>query len=135
VRFGQDVPNWELINVLRAVDGPGNANHVANPHRIVFLDLVPSGIGTSGVDANGDFLDPWGTPYQVIVDADASGVCTSENTVYGTGVSLGIIAWSCGPDRRSDTSDDILSWTAKDNVKPIGAVHKEPGPPLANPPY
>ena len=135
VRFGQDIPNWDLMNALRAVDGPGNVNHVTNPHRIVFLELEPSGPGTSGVDRNGDFLDPWGTPYQVVVDTDANGVCTSENTVHGMGVGLGFITWSCGPDRRSDTPDDILSWTAKDDVKPIGAVQKPPGPPLANPPY
>jgi hypothetical protein len=135
VRFGQDVPNWELVNVLRAVDGPGNVNHVTNPHRIVFLDLTPYEAGKSGVDKNGEYLDPWGTPYQVAVDANANGVCAIENTIHGAGVGLGFIAWSCGPDRRSDTPDDILSWTEKDNVKEIGAVQKEPGPPLANPPY
>ena len=123
-RFGQDVPNWEFVNALRAVDGPGNTNHVSNPHRVVFLDVRPHGPGTSGIDSNGEFLDRWGTPYQVAVDADASGVVTIENTIHGAGVGLGIIAWSCGPDRRSDTPDDILSWTARDVVKQIGGMPK-----------
>ena len=135
IRFGQDVPNWELVNALRAVDGPGNVNHMTNPRRIVFLELKPYETARSGVDKNGEFLDPWGTPYQVVVDADASGVCMIENTIHGTGVGLGFIAWSCGPDRRSDTPDDILSWTAKDNVKEIGEIPKPSGPPLANPAY
>ena len=120
VRFGQDVPNWEFVNALRATDGPGNTNHVANPRRIVFLELRACEPGISGVDTNGEFLDPWGMPYQVIVDADASGMCRMENTVHGTGVDLGVIAWSCGADRRSDTPDDILSWAAKDKVRQIG---------------
>ncbi len=110
VRFGQDTPNWEFMNVLRAVDGPGNSNHETNPHRIVFLEPGPYAAGRSGVDKNGEYLDPWGMPYQVVVDADASGACAIENSIHGTGVDLGIIAWSCGPDRRSDTPDDILSW-------------------------
>lgn len=135
IRFGQDVPNWELINALCAVDGPGNEAHVTNPHKIVFLELKPYETGTSGVDKNGEFLDPWGMPYQIVVDADANGVCMIENSIHGTGVGLGFIAWSCGSDRRSDTPDDILSWAAKDNVKKIGDIPKPFGPPLANPPY
>ena len=135
IRFGQDVPNWELINALCAVDGPGNEAHVANPHRIVFLDVRPYKPGISGVDTNGEFLDPWGMPYQIVLDADADGVCKIDNTIYGTGIGLGLMVWSCGPDRRSDTPDDLLSWTEKDRVRKIGDSPKPFGPPLANPPY
>ena len=130
VRYGRDVPNWEFINALRALDGPGNTNHIANPRRIVFLELSAYAPGVSGVDANGEYLDPWGTPYQLIVDADASGVCRMESTIHGTGVDLAMIAWSCGPDRRSDTPDDVLSWTAVHQVLPIGAP-----PPPAQPEF
>ena len=109
-RFGREIPNREVMNVLRAVDGPGNEKHAVNPSRLAFISIQPFRPGRSGLDAHGDFLDPWGVPYQVVLDSDLNGFCHVENSIYGEGIGEGIMAWSCGPDRASDTPDDILSW-------------------------
>jgi len=111
VRFGRGgVPNREIVTALRGLDGIGNREHALNPRRIVFLEFGDFEQGRSGIDDHGDFLDPWGTPYQVVMDTDLNGVCDVENSIYGSGIPASMIVWSCGPDRRSDTGDDILSW-------------------------
>lgn len=109
-RFGGRFPNREVMNTLRSVAGEGNQDDGSNPHRIVFLDVPAAGRGRSGVNAEGDYVDPWGTPYQLVLDSDLNGVCDVIGTIYGVGIGGGIIAWSCGPDRVSETRDDILSW-------------------------
>lgn len=109
-RFGREIPNREVMNVLRAIDGPGNGKNEVNPHRLVFIEIQPQREGGAGVDAHGDFLDPWSTPYQIVLDSNLNGFCHVENSIYGEGVGEGLIAWSCGPDRLSDTPDDITSW-------------------------
>ena len=109
-RFGREIPNREVLNVLRAVEGPGNEGNEVNPNRLVFIELPPYRRGCAGLDAGGDFLDPWGTPYQVVVDSTLNGFCRVENSIYNESVGAGVIAWSCGPDRMSDTPDDLLSW-------------------------
>lgn len=109
-RYGRRVSNAELINVLQAVEGPGNPGHSLNPDRVVFLEAQPKGPDRSGITARGEFIDPWGSPYQVVVDSDLNNVCEVENSVYGRLAGEGLVAWSCGPDGVSDTRDDILSW-------------------------
>lgn len=109
-RFGLDHPNREVLNPLRAVEGPGNETNGINPRRVVFLQLPAFRDGVGGIDSHGDCLDPWGVPVQIILDTDLNGVCDEESTVHGAGIQSGIVAWSYGPDGRSDTPDDILSW-------------------------
>jgi len=63
-----------------------------NPRKIVFIDVI-----SSSVNAQGEFIDPWGTPYRFdISKPDAPRV------------------WSCGPNRKdeggAEGSDDIVSW-------------------------
>lgn len=110
VRFGFEVANREVLNVLRAVDGEGNEEHRVNPRRIVFIEALAYEPGMSGLDEDGDFLDPWGTPYQIILDANLDNACRVPNTIYNNFIGEGMIAWSAGPDRISDNADDILSW-------------------------
>lgn len=110
VRYGGDIPNQETVNVLRAIDGPGNPGHATNPRKIVYLEVPPAGEGLSGADSDGNFLDPWGSPYQIIYDANLNNVCNIPNTIYNNMIGEGVVAWSCGPDRISDNADDILSW-------------------------
>jgi hypothetical protein len=111
-RFGLAVRNREVMNVLRAVAGAGNRRNNLNRNSIVFLDPPPCRPGHFGLDASGEFVDPWGMPYQLVLDTNLSGLCDAEESVYGRGLGAGVIAWSCGPDRRSDTPDDLLSWLA-----------------------
>lgn len=109
-RFGTRVPNREVVNALRAVEGEGNEGDENNPQRIVFIDVAGADRGRSGVNGEGDYVDPWGTPYQMVLDSDLNGVCDVVGTIYGAGIGVGMLVWSCGPDRRSETRDDILSW-------------------------
>lgn len=111
VRFGtREQPNRRFMNILRARNGPGNAQHSANPRKMVFWEPPSWRDGGVGVNESGDLLDPWGTPFQIVVDADLNGVCEVPRTLYGEGIESGILVWSCGPDGKSDTKDDILSW-------------------------
>jgi hypothetical protein len=109
-RFGGDLRNGEVVNALRAVEGPGNENHAVNPNRTVYFNPPAYRPGRAGLDHRGDFLDSWGTSYQVVMDSNLSGICEVENSVYDGQIGVGVLVWSCGPDRRSDTPDDILSW-------------------------
>ncbi|MFH0908546.1 MAG: hypothetical protein V1929_07275 [bacterium] len=110
VRFGRELPNREIVHALKAVNADGNEDHAVNPQRINFLNAPSYAAGGSGLTVAGDYLDPWGTPYQVVFDTDFNDICDVQNSIYGRLVGEGMVIWSCGPDRRSDTLDDILSW-------------------------
>lgn len=112
-RFGGDRPNSDVVDILRGAPGPEGPGGAVNPGRTIFLEAGPFRPGTPGLDESGDYLDPWGTPYQVVVDTDLDGLCDVENSIYGTDIGEGMIVWSCGPDRQSDTKDDILSWRSR----------------------
>lgn len=111
LRFGRGESNAQVLNVLCAQDGPGNPQHRANEQQLVFLEVEPAGPGMSGVNAQGAFLDPWGTEYQLVIDANYDNVCEVEKSVYGRLIGQGHAIWSCGPDRVSDTPDDLLTWS------------------------
>lgn len=111
IRFGRAIPNAEVLNVLRALEGPGNVNHAGNEQQIIFLEVEPYREGWSGLNAEGSFLDPWGTPYQMVFDSNFDNVCEVEQSIYGRLIGQGLAIWSCGPDRQSDTADDLLAWT------------------------
>lgn len=110
VRYGRLVSNEEVLNVLRSVDGPGNRKFGENPQKMIFIEVEPYRPGWSGLDEAGAFLDPWGTPYEMVFDTDFDNVCVVPNSTYGRLIGQGMVVWSCGPDRLSDTPDDILSW-------------------------
>jgi hypothetical protein len=109
-RYGTEMPNAELVNILRAVDGSGNGNHAANSHRIVFFQAPMRVPEQSGLDEAGNFVDPWGGQYQIVVDANLDNECDLPNSIYNNLIGEGMIAWSAGPDGKSDTADDLLSW-------------------------
>lgn len=110
VHYGRTRSNAEVMNILRAADGPGNAGHVLNSNRVVFLDVATAAPGLSGLNSRGEFLDPWGSQYHIVLDLDYDNVCVTPDTIYQRIQGEGIIAWSNGPDRRSDTDDDLRSW-------------------------
>ncbi len=110
MRYGRETGNDLVMNALRAVDGPGNEGHRVNPNRIEYVRLPGHGRGRSGLNDAGEFLDPWGSPYQIVLDTDMNNTCTMAHTIYPNQVGVGVVAWSFGPDRRSDTPQDILSW-------------------------
>jgi prepilin-type N-terminal cleavage/methylation domain-containing protein len=129
--------NLDLFYSLRAVASGCNAlvNNVPaiNPRQIVFINppyvKTPanprSGIATQATTINGisvaigDYVDPWGTPYNVRIDGDYNNQFPNPYTAdTGAGpatLNTGVIAWSWGQDQTQGTtnfkaSDDVISW-------------------------
>jgi prepilin-type N-terminal cleavage/methylation domain-containing protein len=119
--------NNPLFQVLRAQDT------INNPRQIVFINppyvKTPanprSGIATQATTINGisvainDYVDPWGTPYNVAIDGGYDNQLTNPyaaNTGAGPlSLAIGVIAWSWGRDQVPGTtnfsaSDDVISW-------------------------
>jgi prepilin-type N-terminal cleavage/methylation domain-containing protein len=115
-----------LFSVLRATDTTNN------PRQIIFIGppfvKTPanprSGIATQATTINGisvaigDYVDPWGTPYNVTIDGGYDNQITNPYTAdTGAGPSplaTGVIARSRGSDQAAGTnfsaSDDVISW-------------------------
>ncbi len=132
---GASKDNSLLFGTLRAKVASGGAADY-NPRRIVFFEgkdasnpTAPKGgfaaAGSSGVV--GAFYDPWGSQYNVIMDADYDNVITivphSDFKGATNGPQTGCVAFSLGKDnilgstktggaykKGSDTSDDVISW-------------------------
>jgi len=111
-RFGlpDDLPNREVINVLRGVDGDGNQGHQVNPEQNAFSKFNKAGPNKSGLSANGDLVDVWGQPYQIVLDMDGNRVCDLVDSIYDRAFGKQVAVWSYGPDGRANTADDLLSW-------------------------
>ncbi len=110
VRYGRQRPNADLMRILRAEPGSGNSDHVLNPQQLVFIEMASHAPGWSGLDERGEFLDPWGMPYQIVLDSNYDNAAQVENSIYGRMPGTGVMIWSCGPDRISETRDDLISW-------------------------
>lgn len=109
-RYGQSLSNAEVINILRAIDGPGNQDHAQNTAQTVYLEASSAEQGTSGLTDTGAYIDPWGNPYQIVVDTDLNNTCYINRSTYPPQIGYGILIWSYGLDGISDTRDDICSW-------------------------
>jgi len=55
--------NSALVNTL--VGQSGNTN---NPRQIVFLEIQAAKKGKSGTNGSGNFVDPWGGSYKIVMD-------------------------------------------------------------------
>jgi prepilin-type N-terminal cleavage/methylation domain-containing protein len=131
--------NNALFNELRST---GAATQ--NPRQIVFISPPDvkspanprSGIALLATTINGisvaigDFVDPWGTPYNVRIDGSYDNSVANPYGPQSTGgagsdpVPLGVITWSRGSDQKLGTngdnvyknpttaaqSDDVISW-------------------------
>jgi type II secretory pathway pseudopilin PulG len=109
-RYGDRISNAGVFRILSAEDGEGNENHRSNPSRINFVDLVADGAQRPPLNKDGELVDPWGSPYQMVFDSDYNSICSMENSRYGQIIGEGFIIWSKGPDRRTHTEDDLVSW-------------------------
>jgi type II secretory pathway pseudopilin PulG len=144
VRLGSD---W-LFNELRACSArpsdlscSGSINNpIINTRQIVYMSppIVKdptnpkSGIATNASPgaSTGKFFDPWGSPYNVVIDTDYNNSVLNiygPQNVGGAGVDpilQGVVAWSNGADLQVGTnsdyiyrnpttgalSDDVISW-------------------------
>jgi prepilin-type N-terminal cleavage/methylation domain-containing protein len=120
VTFGiSPTTNDQLFDVLRNITTGINGTNVTllNPRQIVFMDVPPAKDQThpkSGIQiSTGRWYDPWGSPYNVAIDANYNGIVRAPSytdllSTYTTalppdtsgdvGVRTGIIAWSFGPN-------------------------------------
>ncbi|HYY14536.1 MAG TPA: prepilin-type cleavage/methylation domain-containing protein [Chthoniobacterales bacterium] len=127
--------NAVILNELRAAN-----TYTLNTRQIVFISPPDvkdpnnprSGIASKTTTVNGitvnqyDFVDPWGTPYNVEIDGDYNNQITTnpypdtDGSAGATPLRQGVIAWSYGSDQTKATksppsntykgSDDVISW-------------------------
>jgi hypothetical protein len=93
--------NSDLFYTLRAINmGTANLNDAANPRKIVFIS--PRVLGTtsarSGIGSDGQYYDPWRTPYRIAIDGSYDNQLTNPYTDAPGGTTLyrGVIVWSFG---------------------------------------
>jgi len=113
-----------LFNELRAQGATQNPRQIVfiNPPYIKTPANPRSGIATQATTINGisvavnDYVDPWGTPYNVAIDGDYDNKLTNPYTANAgpSPLTIGVIAWSRGQDQAQGTdfkaSDDVISW-------------------------
>ncbi len=131
--------NADLLYTLRAVASGANASNVINTRQIVFISPPDvkdpnnprAGIASKTVTVNGisvaigDYVDPWGTPYNLEIDGSydnqiANPYPDTDGSAGATSLRQGVIAWSYGSDQTKGTkspassnykaSDDVISW-------------------------
>jgi prepilin-type N-terminal cleavage/methylation domain-containing protein len=122
----------DLFYSLRAVPSGANALVAGvpaiNPRTIVFIsppDVKDTAHPRAGIGSDGQYYDPWGTPYNVEIDADYDNQITNpypdtDGSAGANPLRQGVIAWSYGSDQTKGTkspastnykaSDDVISW-------------------------
>ena len=87
--------NADLFYTLRAVSGGLNASNAVNTRAIVFIQPPISKSGTKGgVNlTTGMWYDPWGSPYNVMIDGTYNNQLTNPyaDAPGGTTLYLGVI--------------------------------------------
>lgn len=108
VRFGTPAaPNRLLCAVLLGAPGEGGD---LNRNNTRYLRVGTASYRRSGIDKQGDLVDPWGRPYQIVLDADDNNVCDMPGTSLAPAIGVPVAIWSHGPDGKAGTPDDIISW-------------------------
>ncbi len=139
---GQGGTNGDLMYVLRAqprgnwnTPQPGTTQPL-NPKQVAFLEVQPARNAAnpvSGIDANGNWVDPWGGNYVVGMDGNYSGLTDvfsfdytdirreTNSTSGEMGIQTAVIGASKGKDKvigKAGTggaktfqgSDDVITW-------------------------
>jgi type II secretory pathway pseudopilin PulG len=113
--------NADLSYTLRAISSGANAADVVNPRKVVFMSppaVKDTSNPRSGIGSDGQYYDPWGTPYKIAIDGNYDNQIANlytADTGAGPGtLGVGVIAWSLGNDGIQGTdfkaSDDVISW-------------------------
>lgn len=107
--------NADLMDILRGVSKP--AALAENPRKIVFIEIPGAENNRSGLLDDGTFVDPWGFPYRIRIDADYDSRVKNPSPKPKTDpfITTGVIAWSWGKDgKRGESGErqngDIFSW-------------------------
>lgn len=113
------IPLDQGSTILKILLG-GNDSKM-NPREIRFIE-PPMGKdgagGLSGTEGNYSLTDSWGTPYEVMLDANYDNkILNPDSQNEDPNVSKGpreviatAIAYSYGEDKKKGTKDDIVSW-------------------------
>lgn len=88
-----------------------------NPRQIVFLEVQAAKKGKSGLN-NGVFVDPWGSPYKLMLDTDGDGRITNAGPAQQpTAVVEKIVAVWTDPSTHADWASEakkrkrfVTSW-------------------------
>jgi type II secretory pathway pseudopilin PulG len=119
-----------LLDVLRNITGGTNNATVTslNPRQVVFIsppDVKDTTNPRGGIGKNGQYYDPWGTIYDIVIDTNYDNQITNpypdtDGSAGAAPLRAGAIAYSLGKDGVSGTkspasanyknSDDVLSW-------------------------
>jgi hypothetical protein len=96
-----ETDNGKLMEVLM---GSGNNEETVkqNPNRIKFIFVSEVSL------KDGRFLDPWGHPYHIAFDPDATGKVTVGNLQISNRIAI----WSDGPNGTNEygKGDDVCNW-------------------------
>jgi len=120
---GNGTSGGTIINALRGLDLTSNARQIVfiSPPDAKDQTNPRAGIKTS----DGQFYDPWGTPYAIKIDANYDNQVPNPYSLNAGSAALrsGVISWSFGKDKQSDSvpgpasdknggtnSDDVISW-------------------------
>ena len=125
--------NSAVFNELRGVSSALNTRQIVfiSPPDVKDPNAPRSGIASKSTTVNGisagpgDYVDPWGTPYNLEMDADYTNQIETnpypdtDGSAGATPLRLGVISWSYGKDQTKGTkggssnfksSDDVISW-------------------------
>ena len=117
----------DLFYTLRAIGSSGgaNANNAQNARQIVFMtppNVKDTSNPRSGIGSDGQFYDPWGSPYQIAIDAtydtQIDNPYQPDTGAGGAEIRQNAIGWSFGRDKKIGNagdqkftgSDDVISW-------------------------
>lgn len=117
-QYKKEYKSWPGGDAAKADPRYGfrNANAVivaalkSNPGQIDFVAMKSVGGVVPAIDQDGNAIDPWKSQYQIVVDGNFDSICTIPDSAYAEITGEEILVWSNGPDRKSDTDDDLRSW-------------------------
>jgi len=117
--------NSDLLYTLRGVAYGANLGNAVNTRQIVFISPAEDTSQTNPkgkIGSTGQFCDPWGQPYKIVIDGNYDNQITNPYTAdTGAGpgtLRQGVLAWSYGKDTKLGNngdgkyknSDDVISW-------------------------
>ncbi len=108
--------NSDVVDILRNINPAdrGSLGHPRNPRHIGYLEIKPASTPTSpGVTDTGEYNDPWGNPYMIVLDNNYTGFVRNPCN-SGERLNLSVMILSRGADGKAsaNVSDDVN----KDNV-------------------
>jgi prepilin-type N-terminal cleavage/methylation domain-containing protein len=113
-RYGDNVSNADLFNVLRSINAGPNTGYALNTRRIVFYDgKTTTRANAYGVGPDGVARDPWGNAYIVVMDLNYDNNA-DFGAPYGIQYGNNVAVVSRGPDGAlwsgTGKNDDIVSF-------------------------